>query len=102
MESWAVGKYKLLATHAAPSDPLYKYLRACDKGSFEGEAETARNVNTNSLVNLFSTDEKNEYDFVLVGHSHEQFFVNVDGLLFLNPGSVGQPRDYIPWHLMRL
>lgn len=96
MESWTVGEYKLLATHAAPSDPLYKYLRACDRGSFEGQAETARNVNPNSLVNLFSTDEKNEYDFVLVGHSHEQFFVNVDGLLFLNPGSVGQPRDYIP------
>jgi len=65
MESWTVGKYKLLATHAAPSDPLYKYLRACDKGSFEGEAETAGNVNPNSLVNLFSTNEKNEYDFVL-------------------------------------
>ncbi|WP_018963567.1 metallophosphoesterase family protein [Coprothermobacter platensis] len=96
MESWTIGGYRFLATHGAPSDPLYKYLRGCDRGSFKGEAEAAKRANPGSLVNLFPNGNENNYDFILVGHSHEQFLVCESGLMFLNPGSVGQPRDYIP------
>ena len=35
-------------------------------------------------------------DIVLVGHSHRAFFRDVDGVLFVNPGSVGLPLDGDP------
>jgi len=33
---------------------------------------------------------------VIVGHTHIQFVREVDGVMFINPGSVGQPRDGDP------
>ena len=35
-------------------------------------------------------------DIVCVGHSHMQFNLEVDGVVVVNPGSVGQPRDGDP------
>ena len=35
-----------------------------------------------------------EYDFVLTGHTHHAFASVVQGVTLLNPGSVGQPRDW--------
>lgn len=35
-------------------------------------------------------------DVVIVGHSHEQFRREVDGVSFINPGSVGRPGDGNP------
>jgi putative phosphoesterase len=35
-------------------------------------------------------------DIVIVGHSHEQFRRQVNGVLFINPGSVGRPGDGNP------
>ncbi len=37
-----------------------------------------------------------EYDGVVLGHTHIQHEARVDGRLVLNPGSVGQPRDGDP------
>lgn len=37
-----------------------------------------------------------EYDALLLGHTHIQHEATVDGRLVLNPGSVGQPRDGDP------
>ena len=37
-----------------------------------------------------------EYDALLLGHTHVQHEATVDGRLVLNPGSVGQPRDGDP------
>ena len=37
-----------------------------------------------------------EADIVCVGHSHMQFNLAVDGVVVVNPGSVGQPRDGDP------
>ncbi len=37
-----------------------------------------------------------EYDALLLGHTHEQHEATVDGRLVCNPGSVGQPRDGDP------
>ena len=37
-----------------------------------------------------------EADVVCVGHTHMQFNLAVDGVVVLNPGSVGQPRDGDP------
>jgi putative phosphoesterase len=35
----------------------------------------------------------NQADVVLFGHAHVPFFKNVDGVLLINPGSVGNPRS---------
>jgi putative phosphoesterase len=68
---------RFLMVHATPRDPLDEYLMK--------DPETwARRV------------QKSEADVVLVGHSHMQFNLNVDGIVVVNPGSVGQPRDGDP------
>jgi len=35
-------------------------------------------------------------DLIIVGHSHEQFWKQVNGACFINPGSVGRPGDGTP------
>jgi len=63
--------------HATPRDPLDEYLKHNPK--------------------LWAKRLKNvEADIVLVGHSHMQFNLAVDGTVVVNPGSVGQPRDGDP------
>ena len=37
-----------------------------------------------------------EADIVCVGHSHMQFNLRAEGIVVLNPGSVGHPRDGDP------
>ena len=37
-----------------------------------------------------------EYDGIVIGHTHIQHEVRVDDRVILNPGSVGQPRDDDP------
>jgi putative phosphoesterase len=42
---------------------------------------------------------ENKFDginFILVGHSHKPFIKQLDKITVLNPGSVGQPRDFNP------
>jgi putative phosphoesterase len=36
-------------------------------------------------------------DYVLVGHSHQQFMLELGKTTVINPGSVGLPRDGDPW-----
>jgi putative phosphoesterase len=38
----------------------------------------------------------NEYDGLILGHTHIQYKTTIDGKLIVNPGSVGQPRDSDP------
>jgi len=41
-------------------------------------------------------DEEQERKFILVGHSHKPFIKTISNTTILNPGSVGQPRDFNP------
>jgi putative phosphoesterase len=68
---------RFLMVHATPRDPLDEYLMKDPK------------VWAKRLQNI-------EADFVCVGHSHMQFNLTVEGVVVLNPGSVGQPRDGDP------
>jgi putative phosphoesterase len=69
---------RFLLVHATPRDPLDEYLMM-------DPATWARRV------------QNIEADIVCVGHSHMQFNMVVDGgVVVLNPGSVGQPRDGDP------
>jgi putative phosphoesterase len=40
--------------------------------------------------------QKSGVDIIVFGHSHDQFTKKVDGTLFINPGTVGMPRDANP------
>jgi putative phosphoesterase len=72
-----LGNKRFLLVHATPRDPLDEYLMKDPK-------LWARRVHDV------------EADVVCVGHSHLQFNLAVDGVVVLNPGSVGQPRDGDP------
>jgi putative phosphoesterase len=72
-----LGGKRFLMVHATPRDPLDEYLLKDP----ETWARRVQNV---------------EADLVCVGHSHMQFNLLVDGIVVLNPGSVGLPRDGDP------
>ncbi|MBM3969234.1 MAG: YfcE family phosphodiesterase [Planctomycetes bacterium] len=63
--------------HATPRDPFHEYLRE-DKAAWESRLKGI------------------EADFVLVGHTHIPFALQLDGPMVINPGSIGQPRDGDP------
>ena len=72
-----IGGRRFLLVHATPRDPLDEYLMRDPKVW----AKRVQDV---------------EADVVCVGHSHVQFNLLVEGVVVLNPGSVGQPRDGDP------
>lgn len=63
--------------HATPRDPFDEYL----KDDSEGWKDRLRGI---------------EADYVIVGHSHTQFCLEVGDTKVINSGSVGQPRDGDP------
>jgi putative phosphoesterase len=73
-----LGGMKLALVHAAPSDPLYRYLPASDTAGWEREIEPI------------------DADVILVGHTHMPVALRYGGKLLLNPGSVGLQRDGDP------
>jgi protein phosphatase len=64
---------QFILCHAAPSDPLYKYIPA---NSPEWDREM----------------HGKDADLLLVGHTHTPFVQTVGGSLVVNPGSLGQPK----------
>src|SRR5215469_447793 len=67
---------RCLACRAAPSDPLYRYLRANDVERLQREPEIAGHP-----------------DFLFFGHTHWPMNRRLGKTLVVNPGSVGQPKD---------
>ncbi len=72
-----IGRRRFYFVHATPRDPMDEYVMR-DPVLW---AKRLQNV---------------EADVVCVGHSHIQFNLQLDGVVVLNPGSVGQPRDGDP------
>jgi len=70
-------KFRLL--HGSTRDRLFRSITT-DIGEFEIENELG-GINT---------------DFILVGHSHKPFIKQMGKVTVINPGSVGQPRDFNP------
>lgn len=73
------GGRSIYATHAAPSDNLFRYLTP-----ETGDEDLALELETAGA------------DIVLTGHTHKPFIREIDDRLMVNVGSVGQPRDGIP------
>lgn len=78
-ETIDLGGQAVYAAHAAPSDPMFKYLRPSTPDS-ELAAEAG----------------KAGAGIALLGHTHLQMDRTAGGVRFVNPGSVGQPRDGDP------
>ena len=70
-------KMRFFLVHATPRDPLDEYAAA--------DAEFWRR-----------RLQRVEADVVCVGHSHQSFELDVDGVKVINPGSVGLSRDGDP------
>jgi putative phosphoesterase len=74
---FTLGGKRFLLVHATPRDPLDEYLLK-DPSTW---SKRLQNVDA---------------DVVCVGHTHVQFKLEVNGVMVLNPGSVGLPRDGDP------
>ena len=72
-----LGGWRFLMVHATPRDPLDEYVMK-DPSMWAKRLQSA------------------DADIVCVGHTHLQFNLQIDGVVVLNPGSVGQPRDGDP------
>lgn len=72
-----LGGRTFFLVHATPRDPMDEYLGK-DHGGW-----------ANRLAFV-------EADFVLVGHTHIPYVLELQGKTIINPGSVGQPRDGDP------
>jgi len=70
---------RFAVTHAAPSDPLYRYL----------PPETPDDVWETEVSGV-------EADVLVLGHTHRPLFRRHGRLVVVNPGSVGLPRDADP------
>ncbi len=75
-ERFEIDGLKFILVHASLVDPLYDYI-------FE-------NISDDDLKKKFKNTEA---DVVIFGHSHHKFLRKVDKTIYINPGSVGQPRD---------
>ncbi len=69
-----IDEARFFLVHATPRDPFDEYLKNDPKAW------------TERLQGI-------EADFVLVGHSHLPFVLELEHTTVINPGSVGQPRD---------
>jgi putative phosphoesterase len=78
-EAFEWGGASFCCVHAAPSDPLYRYLGPdATEEAFEKE------------IGLVSCD------FLLLGHTHRPLLRKIGETTVFNPGSVGQPSDGDP------
>ena len=77
MRTFQMGVASCVACHAAPSEPLFRYLRinGADR-HLEAEIKTAGNP-----------------DYLFFGHTHWPVIIHSGKTLVVNPGSVGQPKD---------
>ena len=48
------------------------------------------------LSGLMKLADDNDADIVLFGHTHERRCDYINGVYYINPGSLGQPRDCLP------
>ena len=72
-----IGKRKILLCHGSPWDQdVYIY--------------------PDSSEETFQRCAEGDFDIVMMGHTHYPMEKRVNSTILLNPGSVGQPRNYIP------
>jgi putative phosphoesterase len=70
---------RITVCHAVPSMTPYAYVAADAVARWRFEVAFAQHP-----------------DFLVVGHTHLPFVIEIDGTTIINPGSVGQPKDGDP------
>jgi putative phosphoesterase len=75
VDSFEMFGKRCVACHAAPSDPLFRYLRT-------GEKDLANEI---ALAG--------SPDYLFFGHTHWSLLKRIGRTTIVNPGSVGQPKD---------
>ena len=70
---------EILFVHGCPADPLYGYMNTPKEKCLKNEIGRKINV-----------------DIIIYGHTHLPIITKFSNIKFLNPGSVGQPRDKDP------
>jgi putative phosphoesterase len=75
IDSFEMFGRRCVACHAAPTDPLFRYLRTAEKGLAD-EIMAAGSP-----------------DFLFFGHTHWPLLRRIGKTTIVNPGSVGQPKD---------
>jgi predicted phosphodiesterase len=78
VSSFELGGHCCVAIHAAPSEPLFRYLTTTDE-ELRQEIEIAGSPH-----------------FLFLGHTHRPFARSMGTTTVVNPGSVGQPKDGDP------
>jgi putative phosphoesterase len=73
-----MGGKKVLMTHASP------------------KSQTEHLTHDTPTARLKQISADTAADLIIVGHSHDQFHKQIDGVSFVNPGSVGHPGDGNP------
>lgn len=74
-----MGGLRMVVYHGSPSDPYWEYILPME-----------------ALYRAEEFFEATGADFLILGHTHIPFIHRFEGRVFLNPGSVGQPRDGDP------
>ncbi|MGB9643325.1 MAG: metallophosphoesterase family protein, partial [Candidatus Ratteibacteria bacterium] len=75
--NFEIESYKFTIVHGSLENYLYDYVRP--------------NTSDEILKIKFKNSES---DFVIFGHTHLPFFRKIGKTYYINPGSVGQPRDF--------
>ncbi|MBU4501054.1 MAG: metallophosphatase family protein [Nanoarchaeota archaeon] len=70
---------KIVMVHGSPKDPLHEYVYA--------------KTTDEKLLTMLNKAKSN---ILIMGHTHQPFVRRITGRLIVNPGSLGQPRDYSP------
>lgn len=74
-----LGKNRTLIIHGSPANPMEEY-------TFPGDL-SKKWAERNKVA---------KFDLVIMGHTHIPFSTTLNNTLFVNPGSVGQPRNREP------
>lgn len=74
--------------------PFYKFrLKSCKVAVFHGSIEDPLNGRVYPNTEIKNTMEYEEYDYVILGHTHHKMVKKIGTTTILNPGSIGQQRD---------
>ncbi|MGC8584664.1 MAG: metallophosphoesterase family protein [Thermoplasmata archaeon] len=75
--NFEIENYRFTVVHGSLEDYLYDYVRP--------------NISEEALIEKFKFTES---DFVIFGHTHLPFVRKIGKTTYINPGSLGQPRDF--------
>jgi len=102
-----IGKFEVIESLKKISHVEY-IMGNCDKGKNIAKEDKIIDVYNNRIylihdISKIKVDLKKEnIDIVVYGHSHKHNIYEEDGILYINPGSVGPKRFKLPTYMAKL